>query len=102
LLEKLTRRPYPDHDLLLHVIHDVIPILGVLRRLLRDQVLEVTGLDVGRDPAGVDVVQVVETKDLSLGKVGADGRRHSSLLVLMLLSESILFLLFYCLRLLKK
>jgi hypothetical protein len=31
---------YPDHDLLLHVIHDGVPILRILRGIFRDQILE--------------------------------------------------------------
>ena len=30
---------YPNHDLLLHVIHDGVPVLGMLRRIFRDQIL---------------------------------------------------------------
>ena len=50
---------YPDHDLVLDVLHDVLPLLGLLRRLPGDQLLEVARLDVGRDAAVVDVLHVV-------------------------------------------
>ena len=50
---------YPDHDLVLDVPHDVLPLLGLLRRLPGDQLLEVARLDVGRDAAVVDVLHVV-------------------------------------------
>ena len=50
---------YPDHNLVLHVLHDVLPLLWLLRRLLGDQLLQVAGLDVGRDAAVADVLHVV-------------------------------------------
>ena len=52
----MSQLTHPDHDLLLYVFHDVIPGLWVLRRGVRDEVLQVAGLDVRGHAAGVDAV----------------------------------------------
>ena len=57
---KSDRFTHPDHDLLFDIVHDGVPVFRMLRRIFRDQVLQVAGFDVRRDPAGVDVVQVVD------------------------------------------
>lgn len=54
------RRPaYPGHDLILDVLHDVVPVLALLRSLEGDHVLQVPGLDRGRHSPVLDGVHVV-------------------------------------------
>ncbi len=47
---------YPNHYFLFYVVHDVIPVFRIIGRILRDQLLQVTGLDTRRDPPGVDAI----------------------------------------------
>lgn len=45
---------HPRHDLWLHVLHDLIPRLRIIRRLWRQQRPEIAGVDVWRNPPGMN------------------------------------------------
>ena len=67
---------HAHHDLLLHVLHHVLPGLGIVWRRGRDEVAEISRLNGGRDSAGLNLLQVLDyvvhhlpTSDLKLLRV---------------------------------
>lgn len=47
------------HDLAVHILHDLVPFLRLLGRLLGQQLPEVSWFNVRRDPLRTDVLQVI-------------------------------------------